>query len=250
MKKFIYACLGMSLVFTSAHAAYPKYKKHSHQKIKGDGSYLWYMSKIKKKYIKTIFEIGSRDAKDAIELSDLCRCHVFAFECNPTAIEICRKNIGLNPNVTLVPAGVWDETGELAFYRVIDGNIGASSFFEFNPNARNYPDILEEGLVQEKIIVPTVRLDEFLQTQGIENIDLLCMDVQGAAYQVLRSLGEQINKVKYIIVELETHPIYSGEILYQDVDRFLIDSGFIRASDPLDPTGLFGDVLYIHRSVL
>lgn len=250
MKKFIYPLLGMGLTFTSAHAAYPEYQQLPHQAIKGDGSYLWYMSKVNKKHIKTIFEIGSRDAKDAIELSDLFHCHVFAFECNPKALEICRKNISFNPNITLVPSGVWDTTGEMAFYRVIDGNIGASSFFEFNPNARNYPDILEEGLVQEKIIVPTVRLDEFLQDQSIENIDLLCMDVQGAAYQVLCSLGDQINKVKYIIVELETHPIYSGEILYQDVDRFLIDSGFIKASDPLDPNGLFGDVLYIHRSVL
>ena len=208
------------------------------------------MDKIKKKYIKTIFEIGSRDAKDAIELSDLFHCHVFAFECNPVAIEICKSHIEFNPNITLVTSGVWDTTGERVFYPVINQNIGASSFFEFNPNARNYATIVKDSLVQEEIIVPTVRLDEFLKDQGLENIDLLCIDAQGAAYQVLSSLGDQINKVKYIIVELETHPIYLGEILYEEVDQFLIDSGFIRGSESLDPNGLFGDVLYIHRSVL
>src|SRR5690606_23441638 len=105
-----------------------------------------------------IFEIGSRDAKDALELSQFYKCHVFAFECNPDAIERCKTNIGLNPNVTLVPMGVWDTSGEIAFYRVIDGNIGASSFFPFSPKAKNYADILKEGLVQEKIVVPTIRL--------------------------------------------------------------------------------------------
>ncbi len=247
MKQFIHKCLAIALSFASAHAAYPKYQPHPHHAIKGEGSYLGYMNKLNKKHIHTIFEIGSRDAKDAIELSDVFRCHVFAFECNPAALECCRKNIGLNPNITLVPYGVWDQTGQVAFYRVMDGNIGASSFFEFNPHARNYPDILEEGLVQEKIIVPTIRLDDFLHVNGIETIDLLCIDVQGAAYQVLHSLGDQITKVKYIIVELETHPIYSGEVLYHDVDRFLLDVGFKRASDALDPNGLFGDVLYTNQ---
>jgi FkbM family methyltransferase len=145
--------------------------------------------------------------------------------------------------------GVWDTSGRMIFHRVIDGNIGASSFFTFNPQASNYPDIIEEGLVQEKILVNTIRLDEFIQYHGIDNIDLLCMDVQGAAYQVLCSLGDELTKVKYIIVELETHPIYTEEVLYQDVDSFLTSRGFIRASDALDPNGLFGDVLYMHSSL-
>lgn len=252
MEKLFRISLAFCLLLSaSTHAIYPEYQTYSHQDIKGDGIYLWYLKKIKNlKEIKTIFEIGSRDGIDAIELSDLFRCHVFAFECNPVAIEICKKNISSNPNVTLVPFGVWNMSGEMEFYRVIDGNIGASSFFKFNPNARNYPNIVGQGLVQEKIIVPTIRLDEFLQSHGIENIDLLCMDVQGAAFQVLDSLGDQLQKIKYIIVELGIHPIYSGEILYKEVDFYLTNYGFIRASDALDPEGLFGDVLYIHKSVL
>ncbi len=250
MKTFVFGCICLSAAFSSLSAIYPQYQKHPHEKIKGEGSYLFFKKKINKKKVKTIFEIGSRDAKDAIELSDRFQCHVFAFECNPDAIALCKKNIGSNPNVTLVPMGVWDTSGELAFYRVLDGNIGASSFFEFNPEAKNYPDILEEGLVQEKITVPVIRLDDFLKKQGISNIDLLCMDVQGAAFQVLKSLGDNLSKVKYIIVELETHPIYTGEMLYQDVDQFLTKAGFIRSSEDLNPDGLFGDVLYINKTAL
>lgn len=230
-------------------ADYPKYQEFLDANLKGEGTYLTFAKKIDKDKIKNIFEIGSRDAKDAIELSKFYQSHVFAFECNPVAIEICKSNIGLNPNVTLIPLGVWHESGEVPFYRVIDGNIGASSFFEFNPEARNYPDIVEEGLIQEKNIVKCIRLDEFLQKNCIENIDLLCMDVQGAAFQVFQSLGDHLFKVKYIIVELETHPIYSGEMLYQDVDDYLISSGFIRGSAPLSPDGLFGDVLYINSTL-
>ena len=250
MKKFDKGlCVLFLCMFSRVIAFYPEYQDCVDQNLKGDGTYLSFAHKIDKRDIKTIFEIGSRDAKDAIELSKFYRCHVFAFECNPVALEICKSTIGPNPNITLVPLGVWDSEGEMSFFRVIDGNIGASSFFEFNPNARNYPDIVEEGLIQEEIKVHSIRLDQFLQTNEIENIDLLCMDVQGAAFQVLRGLGEQLAKVKYIIVELETHPIYSGEVLYADVDNYLISSGFIRGSGPLDPHGLFGDVLYINAAL-
>jgi len=243
-KNYTWCLLLLTFGLTQALASYPEYQQHSNHGLKGEGSYLTFTDRIDKSKIKTIFEIGSRDAKDAIELSDLFHQHVFAFECNPTAIELCKANIGDNPNITLVPLGVWDTSGELSFFRVLDGNIGASSFFEFNPQARNYPDIVEEGLVQEEIKVSTVRLDEYLNENNIENIDLLCMDVQGAAFEVLSSLGTQLAKVKYIIVELETHPIYSGEMLYEEVDRFLIQSGFERVSEALESGSLFGDVLY------
>jgi FkbM family methyltransferase len=231
-------------------AVYPEYQEYPDQEIKGDGVYLSFASKINKDDIKTIFEIGSRDAKDAIELSQFFRCHVFAFECNPVAIQICRDNVRDNPNITVVPLGIWNTTGELPFYRVIHGNIGASSFFRFNPGARNYPDIVREGLIQREVKVPTIRLDEFLKSQNIDNIDLLCMDVQGAAFQVLESLGEELSKVKYIIVELEVHPVYAGEVLYQDIDNYLLQKGFERKSNPLNEKELFGDVLYAHSSVI
>ncbi len=252
MKKIGLCLLMLIFGISEVSGSYPDYQEYPDQGIKGKGEYIRFAKKIKKNEIKTILEIGSRDALDAIELSNLYHCHVFAFECNPTAIEICKQNIGLNPNVTLVPLGVWDTTGEMPFYRIIntniDTNIGASSFFEFNPEAKNYPSIVEEGLVQEKITVPTIRLDEFLKAQDIRNIDLLCMDVQGAAFQVLFSLGEQLKTVKYIIVELENHPIYSGEVLYKDVNDFLAQAGFRRASNLVD--GLFGDVLYINSLLL
>jgi FkbM family methyltransferase len=247
--KNILFTFSLFLCFGSLYS-YPEYQEFPTSELKGDGSYLGFASKIDPSLVQSIFEIGSRDAKDAIELGQFFKCHVFAFECNPAAIEICTQNLAENPNVTLVPWGIWNVPGEMPFYRVIDKNIGASSFFQFNPEARNYPVIVEDGLIQEQITVPVVRLDDFMAAHQIEKVDLLCMDVQGAAYQVLQSVGDQLQQVSYIIVELETHPIYSGEILFDEVDQFLIENGFVRGSDPLDSLGLFGDMLYINSKII
>ena len=230
--------------------SYPSYVESPDQKSKmGDGSYLLFSKKIKKGEINSIFEIGSRDAKDAIDLSNYFRCHVFAFEANPAAIEICKKNIENNPNVTLIPLAVWNRSCPISFYQIADGNIGASSCFMFNTEAKNYPEIVKEGLTQQKITVEAIRLDEFLEKMQFDGIDLLCLDVQGAAFQVLESLGQYLPKIKYIIIELELEPIYSGEVLYQTVDKYLINRGFVRASRPLPPYALFGDVLYKRKDI-
>jgi FkbM family methyltransferase len=247
MKQIKILFLLVLLLSTSAFAFYPEYQEVHSKRQKGQGSYKKFNKYINKQDIKTIFEIGSRDALDAIELSDYYKCHVFAFECNPAAIELCKTNIGLNPNITLVEKGVWLTSGLKDFFQVPEFNIGASSFLEFNPEAPNYSDILSEGLTQKKITVSTVRLDEFLTSNNIQNIDLLCMDVQGAAFEVLQSLGNDIRNVKYIIVELENHEIYKGEKLFNEVDNYLLNNGFKRLTKPIRK--LFGDVLYKNKQI-
>lgn len=238
----------LAVIFVGNLYSYPAYQEFQDQNLRGEGSYLSFVGRIKDE-IKTVFEIGSRDAKDAIDLSKYFKCHVFAFECNPRALDICKTNIGENPNVTLMPYAVWDKSGPLSFFRVIDGNIGASSCFQFNPEARNYPDIVQEGLIQEEITVDAIRLDEFLDQQNMDGIDLICMDVQGACYEVLESLGDRLSNVKYIITELEAHPIYKGEKLFDDVDQYLKMKGFVRLSHPLTPDMLFEDVLYVRKDI-
>jgi FkbM family methyltransferase len=231
-------------IFSSVFAQYPQYKEFQIKNLKPEGAYMSFVDKIDKKHIKRIFEVGSRDAKDSLALSDYFKCHVYAFECNPSAIEICKSNIGQNPNVTLVPYGVWDKSGKRSFYKVKHENIGASSFFKINKKVYT-----QEKLKQKKISVDCIRLDEFLKENNIDGIDLLCMDVQGASYQVLSSLGDNLKNIKYIIVELEVQPLYSGEILYQDVDKFLLNSGFKRVSEPIDSKNFFGDFLYINSKL-
>jgi FkbM family methyltransferase len=249
--------LFFSVIFFLAFSAcpqifgYPKYQTYPvSEKNSPGGSYYDFLKPIDKNQVRSIFEIGSRDALDAVTLSNYFECHVYAFECNPDAIQICRKTIGQNPNVTLVPLAVWDKNCEISFFQVPEGNIGASSCFQFNPDAKNYPDIVEEGLYQKEIKVQATRIDTFLKQNNIENIDLICMDVQGAAYEVVKSLGSYLKTVKYIITELETHPIYKGEVLYKEFDRFMQKNGFVRKSPRLKRNGLFGDVLYVNSALL
>ena len=177
--------------------------------------------------IETILEIGSRDAIDALELSDYYRTHVYAFECNPEALKTCYHNIGNNPNVTLVPLACWDTSDKIPFYPVTASvdtqlpiNIGASSCLKINP------DGIDHDSIQAQTMVTAVRLEHWMEQEKLDRIDLLCLDVQGATLQVLSGLGEHIKRTKYIITEGYHQPGYLGEALAAEIAAYLRANGF------------------------
>ncbi|MCE5316809.1 MAG: FkbM family methyltransferase [Parachlamydia sp.] len=216
----------------------------------GQGNYLQHANFIDPEKISLILEIGSRDAIDAIQLGHHYRCPVYAFECNPVALEICYQNTTCYPYVTVVPYACWNETREMSFYPVVQShggslpvNIGASSLLIARQNGCD-----SHHAQGDPIIVHAVRLDEWLSDHFINKVDLICMDTQGATLQVLEGMGKYLNNVKYIITEVYLHPSFEGESLYPEIKKFLGDHYFYPVSDP--PSDLsFCDLLFINSKI-
>lgn len=199
--------------------------------------------------IRLVFEIGSRDGADAVLLSRTLDAQVHTFECNPLVLEMCRKNLAGHERVTLVERAAWKENGPIRFYPVVETRIagvptpvrvGASSCF------RAKDDYLEQ-YVQSDCFVEAVRIDDYCRQNNLAAPDLICMDVQGAALQVLQGMGKLLGSVRYIITELERKAIYHGQSLYTEVDLFLKRQGFRRVVEvPRD--GWFSDFMYCRFS--
>lgn len=191
-----------------------------------------FKEKIDQIKFNTILEIGSMHGLDSIALLKTYKPErVITVECNPEGIELCKKNLTGYPNITLIEVAAWNENTELQFYRVTESydhlgrpshktdmhqcNIGASSCFKDNGT---WP---WESYVQQEIKVKGRRLDGVLKEHNISQVDLICMDVQGAALQALQGLGDYLVNTKAIISELETAPIYHNQSLYQEVSKYL-----------------------------
>jgi FkbM family methyltransferase len=203
--------------------------------------------------IKVAFEIGSRDARDAVAIRDFYGpTQVYCMECNPEAVALCKKTLAGEDNISLVEKAAWRESGPLTFYPVVksyrDGheerNIGASSCF---PESGDY--VHREKFIQEEITVDAVRLDELCCELAVPAIDLICMDVQGAALQVLQGLGEKLKDTSYIITELEVSPVYEGQSLFPEVAEYLRGHGFQEmAQDMQFPE--YGDFLFVNEKAV
>lgn len=179
--------------------------------------------------INLIFEIGSRDAIDALALSEYFTSPVYAFECHPDAVKVCEENIEDNPNVHLVNSAVWDIDGQITFHPVIPGGeeylLGASSIFPIDSSGP-----FGDTQLQEKIGVNACRLDTWINSNNLRSPDLLCIDVQGGTLQVLKSLGGYLHNVKYVIAEVESKRYYKNQSLVNEVLDYIIPYGFQPAS--------------------
>ena len=202
--------------------------------------------------VNVIFEVGSRDAIDAIALSEYFSSPVYAFECHPDAIEVCKKNIGDNQNVQLINSAVWNIDGEIAFHPVIPGGeeylLGASSIFPIDSSGP-----FGNSQLQEEIRVTACRLDTWIKSNNISPPDLLCLDVQGGTLQVLKGLGEYLQNVKYIIAEVESERYYEGQSLVDKVLDHIIPYGFHPvAMIDLSKWGFPGvmNVLFIKKDII
>ncbi len=218
--------------------------------IYGNGNYLQHSNFIDKKNIKIIFEVGSRDAIDAVRLGYYYQCPVYAFECNPQAVEICNHNVKNYPFVTVVPLACWHESTTLPFYPVVEShggtypvNIGGSSLLKTLPNGVDAHH--KQG---KPTMVQAIRLDNWMEENNISQIDLLCMDTQGATLHVLQGLGEKLTKIKYIITEAYLQPSFEGEALYPEIKEMLVKAGFEVAKEP-SPHAVFTDVLFINKKM-
>ncbi len=195
----------------------------------------------------TVFDIGSRDARQALELANLFpEAEVVAIECNPATLEACRRNVARHPRLRLVDKAINSYTGRSLFYptdpaRTVtswaDGNPGASSLFVANGD---YPI---ESYVQNTIEVECVRLDELCEGLGIDTIDFVWMDLQGAELLALELAGALLDKIRYIYTEVSHRPIYHGQCLFTDVEDFLTSRGFRRCTQ-IDPARWQQDAIY------
>lgn len=231
-------------------------------------SYSSFFDKISKENVHTIFELGSRYLLDAVQLFNEYQCKVYAFECNPDCLIECRKNINIfsdiaKNNIILVDKVVSNVNGPVSFFPfdlTKYNNMGSSSMLKIDFSMRNPsdPDYNRE-CPQKEVIVNGTRLDTFIGKNNITNIDLLCIDLQGYELNAIKSLGDHLHNVKYIITESSIHSTYLEGASFEELNEYLITYGFTYVS-----SNVFGssfpnlsqkgfsefDAFFVHTSLL
>jgi len=199
-----------------------------------------------------IFDIGSRDCAQSIEFyKQFPNSKIYAFECNPNTLGICKKNIEPYGNrITLIEGAVCDYDGNIKFFPInqektitswTDGNPGASSLFK---SSGKYEI---ETYVQDEIATPCHRLDSIMDKYGISNVDILWMDLQGAELLALKGLGNYLQNVKYIHTEACNIEIYTNQSLFPEIHSYLSNFFCFDLLNNVDTNNFFGDAIYKNR---
>ncbi len=142
---------------------------------------------------------------------------VIAVEPDPQSYRILKSNIALNnlDNVTVINAALCDISGQMIFYACTDPSL---SGFELQSEAR----------LREVRTVQVVTLDGLLESVGVDQVNWIKLDVEGAETKVLHGAKSLLTRAKnlHIIVESDSDQAmqylkgfgfktcYLGEIYY------------------------------------
>jgi len=160
--------------------------------------------------VKNVFEIGANFAQDADflrEIFGLTPNNVYVFEAHPDIFKVITQIHSFNAYNN----AVFNENKEISFYvhPLNHKDTGWSSIHKL-------PDTKE-------IRVQALRMDDFMETHGVEEISFLKIDVEGATYEVLEGFGKRLKDVHCIQLEAEHGDNW---VLYDKIENILKQHGF------------------------
>lgn len=206
--------------------------------------------------VNTVFDIGSCEGEDAIRYGRFFKgAMVYAFEPRPDNLEIIRKNLRTfkaEEFVKVEGIALSDEKGSFDFYLSSGQPDHATEGWDYgNKSSSLLPpsQSMEQHTAwlkfNEKIIIPTDRMDQFCRERSITNVDFMHIDVQGAELKVLQGAGDLLQKTRAIWMEVEAVELYKGQPLKSDVEQFMKTHNFQCVLDTVNE--IAGDQLYVNQ---
>ncbi len=170
----------------------------------------------------TVIEIGAHDGSDSYKLRGLLpNCRLFSFEPDPRNVAAIRAR-GFDRFTTLIESAVGDRDGTAEFHLsqadmahpsrpqwLRDENwAGSSSLKRPKEHLKDHPWCRFDTTAT----VPIVRLDTFVRTQGLDRVDFIWADVQGAEDLVIAGAQETLGRTRYFYTEYDQRAMYEGQI--------------------------------------
>jgi FkbM family methyltransferase len=147
---------------------------------------------------------------------------VILVEAIPELAKNLRTRYSGDPRVSIVAAALSERNGEAQFE--INRSDASSSLLPIDP--RNSEWFSRDLRVARTVRVPTMTLSELMTREGLQTVDLLKLDLQGAERLVLTGSAEVLDRIQVIYTEVFFESLYAGAWLFWDTNEFLSHRGF------------------------
>ena len=179
------------------------------------------------KYPKVIVDAGANIGLASIYFTNrYSDSQIIAIEPEMSNYEMLKKNVTPYNNVIPLNAALWDKNEEV---NVVDPGFGKWAFMTQGENCQ------EEslGIMCHKVRGMTV--GKIMEDNGLEKIDILKIDIEGAEREVFRDASSWVGRVDAMIVELH------------DSRKPGCNSSFIDGSKGFDVKWKQGENIYLSR---
>jgi FkbM family methyltransferase len=181
-----------------------------------------------KKTPKTIIDAGANIGLASLYFSNkFPNSNIIAIEPEESNFELLKRNIAPYANITPIRGALWHENKRI---NLVDPDLGKWAFMT------QAQDSDEEGLGEILHEVEGMTVDTIMKEQGIEQIDILKIDIEGAEREVFRDPSSWLRKVDTLIVELHER-MKSG-----------CNRSFYNSTNSFDDEWFQGENIYLTRS--
>jgi len=208
---------------------------------------------------KVILEIGGHYGEDTLRFYKYFpNSKIYTFEPDPRNIEIIKKTCSNIDSIKLIERAVSNVSDkELEFYQVYNKKMedNLQEKYKYIGN-KTYKNLKLSGSgasslkntnrtdlnIHNKIIVKSIKLDNWCKKEDMDVIDFIWIDVQGAEKEVIEGAKNILPNVKYIQLEYgETS--YEGGLSKKQTYDMMINNNFKLIMD-YNPNSQTGDYLF------
>lgn len=190
----------------------------------------------------TIIEAGAQFGEDTAWMSQFWPGGaIYAFEPSPESYPALENIAKGRANVSVFQLALSDSRGELPFY--LAG--GASSLLR--PQNSFNEDYFHSDL-DHPIMVQTITLDEWMQENGISQVDFMWLDMEGNELNALKGGLKTLEHVKLIYTEVNLQRFWNGCVLHHELKAWLEQQGFEEIWQDIVPHW-HGNALFINTNL-
>lgn len=151
----------------------------------------------------TVFELGAHIGYISVYFSKLVgpKGKVYVFEPGVNNLSYVRYNIEHAPykNIHLIEKAVSDENGTATFY--LENLTGQSN--SLVKDYRVSKKIQSKAFVdlnKKEVQVETIRIDDFIRQNNIQQVDFIKIDIEGAEYLAIKGMHETLSTLKPVMM--------------------------------------------------
>jgi FkbM family methyltransferase len=193
-----------------------------------------------------IIEAGIGDGQDTLKFAKKFPLgFVYGLEPIETLFRIANKNTNEYSNIKIYREALTrDETASIDMHTFESKAHHSSSVLEPTGHLENFPNIK----FGKSISVPSISLDNFMTREGINQVDLLWLDLQGYEIEVLTGSVSRLKEIRVIHLETSRIAMYNNAPNHDDVCTWMKKHGFhpriIRSP------WIFGNVIFLNENFL
>lgn len=170
------------------------------------------------------FELGAHQSEDTIAFLDMGIKDMHVFECDPSNFNIIKTDVfefeelhpGM-PSISLCDMAVNSFTGECTFVKSARNSgkkwTQSGSVKQPKNHLTAYPTVT----FGETVTVKCVSLDDYCNHTGVNVIDFIWCDIQGAEIEMINGAQKILEHTTYLYTEYSDNELYEGQATLQQL---------------------------------